>query len=111
MSDFAKTLGNRLRSYRIRLKLSQEEVAERAELHPTYIGQLERGEKNATLSSVARVAQALDVSLETLFENITTGSAKNAHAAKCYEIVSELPVSEQKAILELIKKTIDYKKM
>ena len=43
MSDIAKTVGRRLRSYRLALGLSQERLAERAGLHPTYIGQVERG--------------------------------------------------------------------
>ena len=41
----SKVLGERLRSYRNQKGWSQEKLAERAGLHPTYIGQLERGEK------------------------------------------------------------------
>ena len=41
----ARELGERLRAYRTQRGWSQEEMAERADLHTTYIGQLERGEK------------------------------------------------------------------
>ena len=50
MSDIAKTVGKRLRSYRQAQSLSQERLAEMAGLHPTYIGQVERGEKNLTIN-------------------------------------------------------------
>lgn len=49
MSDIAKIIGQRIRNYRTQKGLSQEKLAELAGCHPTYIGQLERGEKNATL--------------------------------------------------------------
>lgn len=47
--DISKIIGGRLRSYRQKLKMGQETVAELAGVHPTYIGQLERGKKNATI--------------------------------------------------------------
>ena len=67
----AKTIGERLRIYRVQKGWSQEVLAEYAKLHPTYIGQLERGEKNATLESISKIAAALDVPLSKLFENIS----------------------------------------
>ena len=45
MSDIAKIIGQRIRNYRTQKGLSQEKLAELAGCHPTYIGQLERGEK------------------------------------------------------------------
>lgn len=47
MSDIAKSVGQRIRNYRTQLGWSQEKLAELSGCHPTYIGQLERGEKNA----------------------------------------------------------------
>jgi transcriptional regulator with XRE-family HTH domain len=52
MESIAKAVGQRIRNYRTNLGLSQEKLAELAGCHPTYIGQVERGEKNATLESV-----------------------------------------------------------
>jgi len=111
MSEIAKITGERIRNYRNNLKLNQEALAEKAGLHNTYIGQLERGEKNATLESIEKIAKALDLPLEILFEKIITGNTKNEYAAECYDIISSLPISEQKVILELIKKMIAYKKI
>lgn len=52
MSELTKIIGQRVRNYRTEKGLSQEKLAELSGCHPTYIGQVERGEKNATLDSV-----------------------------------------------------------
>lgn len=54
------------RDLRIRLGLSQEELAERAGLHRTYIGMIERCEKNVTIYNVERLSDALQASPATL---------------------------------------------
>ena len=109
MSEIAHIVGERLRVYRIRKKLSQEALGELAGLHGKYIGQLERGEKNATLESIGKVCRALDLPLETLFENIITGENGNGFAKNCYELIAAQPEKEQKDLLDLIKWVIAYK--
>jgi transcriptional regulator with XRE-family HTH domain len=47
--------------------LSQEKLAEKADLHPTYIGVIERGEQSATLDTIAKLAGALRVKEKDLF--------------------------------------------
>ena len=64
MSDIAKSVGQRIRNYRNKLGLSQERLAELAGCHPTYIGQVERGEKNASLESIEKISSALKLPLE-----------------------------------------------
>ena len=55
-----------LRAARLRKGLTQEVLAERAGLHRTYVGSAERGERNVTVETIARLAQALDVSASEL---------------------------------------------
>lgn len=55
-----------VRLRRVELGLSQEALAERAGVHRTYVGMLERSEKNATLYSIERLAEALAVEPATL---------------------------------------------
>jgi transcriptional regulator with XRE-family HTH domain len=50
-----------VRRHRERLGLSQEELAERAGVHRTYIGMIERREKNVTIYNIERVADALGI--------------------------------------------------
>jgi len=109
MAEIAKIIGERIRAYRTKAGLSQENLAEKAGLHSTYIGQLERGEKNATLESIEKVARALDVSFETLFMHIIGGLAQNESAEQCYSLIANQTEKEQRAILELVRKAIDYK--
>ena len=61
--------GNRVRELRKLKSFSQEELAYRANLHRTYIGMIERAEKNITLINIQKIAKALDVKIKDLFEN------------------------------------------
>lgn len=51
--------GRRVRARRERLGFSQEELADRAQLHRTYVGSVERGERNIALLNLTRIAVAL----------------------------------------------------
>lgn len=61
-----QNLGCCIRKIRNQNNLSQEELAARAGLHRTYIGSLERGERNPTLMTVQKIANALNLSLVEL---------------------------------------------
>jgi CheY-like chemotaxis protein len=56
-----------VRAWRSRRSFSQEELAERAALHRTYISDVERGVRNVSLGSIQRLADALTISIATLF--------------------------------------------
>ena len=60
--------GQRLRKERLKRKLSQEKLAEIAGLHRTYIGMIERAEKNITLINIEKVANALNINISELFQ-------------------------------------------
>ena len=60
--------GERVREIRKEKALSQEELAYKADLHRTYIGMIERAEKNITLINIEKVAKALEVTVTDLFE-------------------------------------------
>ena len=61
-----KMLGERIREFRNALNWSQAELAEKAGLHHNFIGEIERGEKSATVDSLAKVAKALGVYVRDL---------------------------------------------
>jgi len=63
-------VGERIRNRRLALNLSQEELADRSGLHRTYIGSLERGERNATIIVLAKVAAALEIDTGELLRGI-----------------------------------------
>jgi len=58
--------GQKVREERTRLGLSQEELAGRAGVHRTYIGMIERAEKNITLENIEKIAMALGRSISDL---------------------------------------------
>jgi transcriptional regulator with XRE-family HTH domain len=68
-----RIFGARLRSERERLRLSQEELAERSGLHRTYVGGVERGERNVGLLNVLRLARALAVAPSSLLRDLDEG--------------------------------------
>ena len=67
-SEQLRKLGDRVRSLRRKHNISQEKLAEIAGVHRTYIGMIERGEKNVTLVTLLRLAKALGVSPAELLE-------------------------------------------
>lgn len=58
--------GQRVRQLRKEKKLSQEELSFKADMHRTYIGMIERAEKNITLSNIEKIAKALNVDIKEL---------------------------------------------
>lgn len=60
--------GNRVRKERTKLDWSQEELAERAGVHRTYIGMIERAEKNITLENIEKISKALNLNVSKLLE-------------------------------------------
>jgi transcriptional regulator with XRE-family HTH domain len=60
-------LGKAVRRERMRLKLSQEDFAEVCDLHRTYVGQIERGEKNISFINILRIAKAFGRKPSSLF--------------------------------------------
>lgn len=60
-SSILNFFGKRIREERLKKELSQEKLAELANLHRTYIGMIERGEKNITLQNIEKIAKALKI--------------------------------------------------
>ena len=72
-----RALGKRVRELRAGLKLSQEQLAERSNLHWTHISGIERAQFNLKLTTLTRVASGLGISLSELFAGVSsTGRPK-----------------------------------
>lgn len=110
MSEIAKHIGLRIRSYRTQLGYSQERLAEISGCHPTYIGQIERGEKNPTLESVEKIATALNLSLSKLFENLGSDNSDERNIPlECYEFLLSKSKAEQQQIYKILLELDKYK--
>ena len=109
MSEIATIVGQRLRLRRQELGYSQELASEKAGLHPTYIGQVERGEKNATIESIEKICIALDLPMEDLFNKIVATNSKCRTAQKCYDLIISQPTEDQENLYILLENIIKYK--
>lgn len=67
-NNISQKFGKRIRKLRMDKGLSQEKLAFLSNMHRTYIGGIERGERNPSLRNIEAVAKALDVSLSALFK-------------------------------------------
>lgn len=68
MEDIKFLIGKRIRDLRKQRGLSQEELGWKAELHFTYIGAVERGEKNCSISTLQKIAKGLEININDLFD-------------------------------------------
>lgn len=68
-SDIKQRFGKAIRRRRRELDFSQEELAEKADLHRTYISSIERGSRNPSLENIEKLAKALNISVSALFTN------------------------------------------
>lgn len=72
MSILNQSFGHQVRRYRKEKGFSQEELADLCNLHRTYIGSIERGERNVSLNNVEKIANALGVPVANLIEPISS---------------------------------------
>ena len=83
-------LGNAIKEQRNALGISQEELAARAGLHRTYVSEVERGERNPSIASIEKLAQALEVSFTSLFDR--TGQPLGSRTAVEILLVEDNPI-------------------
>lgn len=108
MSEIAKIIRQRIRNYRNEKGLSQEKLAELSGCHPTYIGQVERGEKNATLESIDKIAFAMCIPLSKLFEKMGEDN-RDSIPLKCYELIASKSKAEQGHLYKILVEMEQYK--
>jgi transcriptional regulator with XRE-family HTH domain len=77
MSYSLHLFGDTVRQLREARGWSQEELADRCQLHRTYIGGVERGERNIGLLNVLKIAQALDIAPSRLLDNYEAGQTQD----------------------------------
>lgn len=108
MSEITKVIGQRIRNYRTEKGLSQEKLAEMSGCHPTYIGQVERGEKNATIESIEKIVSAMNVSLSKLFEKLGEDT-NDSIPLKCYELIASKSKADQEYLYKMLVELDEYK--
>jgi transcriptional regulator with XRE-family HTH domain len=97
MDDALRRLGVRIRELRTRRGWSQEAFADVAGVHRTYMGHLERGEKNVSFLSILRVANALGVTLSELLAGLEKGDSARIADPKA----TGVPAAKSRALEEV----------
>ncbi|OGS19366.1 MAG: transcriptional regulator [Elusimicrobia bacterium RIFOXYA2_FULL_40_6] len=69
--DVLVKFGKKVKEQRLKMGLSQEKLAARAKVHRTYIGMIERAEKNITLKNINKIATALNMELSDMFNRLS----------------------------------------
>ncbi len=103
MSNIAESVGKRLRGFRLEKGMSQEKLAHKAGLHPTYIGQVERGEKNLTIQSLERITMALEVPISSMFEKMEERDVANNYCLKAYELLVNRTPEDRKRLYSIME--------
>ncbi len=106
-------IGKRARQERNRVGLTQEELAEKARIHPSFLGQIERGTKKASLVTIQRIAGALGLSDEQLFcENASNAKDRklSEYQQKVLGLMEHLPVNDQKFLYKTTKELYNNSK-
>lgn len=110
MSNSTKLLGVQIKKYRKDNKMSQDELANKATISTTYLGQIERGTKSPTVETLYKVSRALNISLYELFDydkanhrNDIKTTPKNKIINKINANILALTEDEQYELLKIIK--------
>ncbi|MGG1678752.1 helix-turn-helix domain-containing protein [Neobacillus sp. NRS-1170] len=108
MIELSTLIGDRIRTLRKAIKLSQEELAFKASLHPTSIGRIERGEMTFSIDNLIKITNSLNVSLEEFFSVIDPkDESQNTILVEIIRLLGNQSSTQQKKILEIIKLIMD----
>ncbi|WP_135553341.1 helix-turn-helix domain-containing protein [Paenibacillus cymbidii] len=109
--DVLNAVGERIRNYRKERKWTQQQLAEKANVNESYVGKVERGERNVTIDSLLKITGALEITLEQLFKNIQSNRQSRSNEVLT-EIINRLHgrnLKEQQKILAIIDLVINDK--
>lgn len=101
--DIYRRLGERVRRERERLGWTQEELAERAGLHPAYVGQIERAQKKVSLATVDRLVEALGVSTSSLLDPAQHPDRRSSWESKIGGLLRDRSPSEKEILYSTLR--------
>lgn len=108
--DISKELGMKIRYYRKEKEITQEKLAELCGFHPTYIGQLERGEKNASIETLYRVSRGLNISMCSLLDEIECSFDRQEELnvpLSIYHQLLSIPPRNQERVYKIIQEILE----
>lgn len=110
MSEILKLVGSKIRDIRKQNGLSQEQLGEKAGFHFTYIGGLERGERNINLKNLEKISEALGIQIYELFgyaKDVTHLSDKDGTLQRLFFILMNRDQKEIKMAINVLSEIFD----
>lgn len=110
MDEISIKIGNRIKQLRNSRGISQEELADHADLNRAFFGQIERGQKNATVKTLNKICMALDISLHEFFSyDLYEVDPETVSFRKTASLLRQLDEREATQILDIMKKIVEFK--
>ena len=106
--NITEEIGNRIRQRRNELDYSQEQLAEYSDLHPSYIGQLERGEKTPSIETLYKITTGLQISLSDFMNGLEDIANKSdTYAYKSYQILERQTAKNQERLYHILRSILE----
>jgi transcriptional regulator with XRE-family HTH domain len=104
VKDLLVLLGKRVHELRVGRKWSQEEFAHVSGLHRTYIGQIERGEKNISFANLLKISGVLGVTMSELLAGLESDDGRTTAVKPSKTLAERLPVGSPIEVHKLIQR-------
>ena len=105
-TDIYSALGTCIRANRKKLAWSQEELGDRAGLHPSYIGQIERGTKKISLTTLQKISAALKIKISDLLQEKAPETETSTWETRIMGMVKNRPADLQKRTYLIIREAL-----
>ena len=102
-----KKLGERIRAERLRLNLTQTQLAENGSISDTYMGAIERGERSLTLDTLVRLVNRLGVTADYLLSDSVTNSDANI-MAQFKQVIDCQPLERKQMAINVLRSIFTY---
>ncbi|WP_411679600.1 helix-turn-helix domain-containing protein [Clostridium thailandense] len=102
-----KSLGKRIREERLKLKLTQEQLAESIDISNSYMGQIERGERSLTLETLIKLANRLSVTVDYLLQEYINLEDDN-FINQLKQLIDGRNIKQKQMVLDVIKIMISH---
>ncbi len=107
--DIVVRFGKRLRELRLERGLSQATLAERAEVTPEYVSRIERGQVGPSMEVTGRLAQALNLEVQALFESSAGPRSADPAVARLLDLATNGTKEQRQLILRLAETVVRYR--
>ena len=97
-----KKLGENIKQERLKHHLTQDQLSEKLNISTSYLGRIERGERNIPLSTLIKIADLLDVSIDYLLKDSSNKYNSDSLSFEFHNLIQNLSISEKNVILDMI---------